>query len=98
MGHGIPSIVWGGGMGLYGLVRVFYKCCIRTLFGVSRATHNEVLYGLSGRGPLQLYLARAVFRFVLHSDEHPSLLGSVAAWVRSLDSERVRSGLFLGPA
>ena len=81
-----------------GRLGVFYRCCLRTLLGVSRSTRNEVLYVISGRGPLQLYLAGAVFRFVLHADEHPGLLGSVATWVRGLDSERLRSGLFLGVA
>ena len=79
-----------------GHLGVFYRHFLRTLLGVSRSTRNEVLYVLSGRGPLQLYLVKAVFRFVLHADEHPGLLGSVAAWVRGLDSERLRSGLFLG--
>ena len=81
-----------GGLG------VFYRCCLRILLGMSRSTRNEVLYVLSGRSPLQLYLAKAVFCFVLHVDKHPGLLGSVAAWVHGLDSERLWSGLFLGAA
>ena len=79
-----------------GCLGVFYRRCLRTFLGVSRSTRNEVLYVLSGRGPLHLSLA--VFHFVVHADEHPGLLGSVAAWVRGLDSERLRSRLFLGAA
>ena len=76
---------------------VFYRRCLCTLLGVSTYnTHNGVLYVLSGRGPLQIHLAKALFRLVLHTDEHPGLLGSVAAWVCGLDSERLWSGLFLG--
>ena len=70
-----------GGLG------VFYRRCLRTFLGVSRSTRNEVLSVLSGRGPLQLYLATAVFCFLLHADKHPSLLGLVAAWVCGLDSK-----------
>ena len=81
-----------GGLG------VFYRCCLHTLLGVSCSTHNQVLYVLSGHGPLQLYLAEAVFHFVLHADKHPGLLETVAAWVHGLDSERLWSGLFMGVA
>ena len=81
-----------------GRLGVFYRHCLRTLLGVSRSTRNEVSYVLSGCGPLQLYLAKAVFHFVLHADKHPGLLGTVAPWVRGLDSERLRLGLFLGVA
>ena len=81
-----------------GWLGVFYRCCLRTLLGVSRSTCNELLYVLSGQGPLQLYLAKAVFCFVLHVDKNPGLLGSVAAWVHSLDSKQLWSGLFLGAA
>ena len=62
-----------------GRLGVFYRRCLRTLLGVSRSIRNEVLYVLSGRGPLQPYLAKAVFCFVLHADKHPGLLGLVAA-------------------
>ena len=81
-----------GGLG------VFYRQCLRTLLGVSWSTRNEVLYVLSGHGPLQLYLSKAVFCFVLHANEHPGLLGTVAAWDHGLDFERLWSGLFLGAA
>ena len=81
-----------------GRMGVFYRRCLRSLLGVSRSTRNEVLYVLSGRGPLQLYLAKAVFRFVVHADRHEGLLGTVAAWVRGLESPRLREGLFLASA
>ena len=81
-----------------GWLGVFYRRCLRTLLGVSQSTRNEVLYVLSGWGPLQLYLAKAVFCFVLHADEQPGLLGLVAAWVRGLDYKRLWSALFLGAA
>ena len=67
-----------------GHMGVFYRRCLRSLLGLSRNTCNEVLYVLSGRGPLQLYLAKAVFRFVIHAESHPGLLGTVAAWVCGL--------------
>lgn len=37
---------------------VFYRRCLRALLGVSGFVRNEVLYILSGRAPLQLYLAK----------------------------------------
>ena len=79
-----------------GRLGVFYRRCLRTLLGVSWSTRNEVFYVISGHGPLQIYLAKAGFCFVLHWDEHPGLLGSVAAWVCGLDSECLWSGLSLG--
>ena len=81
-----------------GGLKVFYRRYLHTLLGVSHSTHSKVLYVLSGRGPLQLYLAKTVFCFVLHTDAHPGLLGTVAAWVCGLDSERLHSGLYLGAA
>ena len=80
-----------------GQLGVFYRRCLHTLLGVSQSTCKEVLYVLSGCGPLQLYLAKAAFCFVLHVDKHPALLGSLAAWVCGLDSKCLQSGLFLGP-
>ena len=81
-----------------GRMGVFYRRCLWSLLGVSRNTHNEVLYVLSGRGLLQLYLAKAVFRFVIHVELHSGLLGTVAAWVRGLESRRLRDGLYLATA
>ena len=81
-----------------GQLGVFYRHCLRTLLGVSWSTRNEKFYVTSGHDPLQLYLAKTVFCFVLHADKHPSLLGLVAAWVRGLDSEQLWSRLFLGTA
>ena len=69
-----------------GCMGVFYRRCLRSLLGFSRNTHNQVLYVLSGRRPLQLYLAKAVFCFVIHAESHTGLLGMVAAWVCGLES------------
>ena len=77
-----------------GCMGVFYRRCLRSLLGLSWNTRNKVLYVLSGRGPLQLYLAKAVFCFVIHAESHPGLLGTVAAWVRGLESQRLRNGLY----
>ena len=81
-----------------GRMGVFYRRCLRSLLGLSRHTRNEVLYVLSGRGPLHLYLAKAVFRFVVHADSHTGLMGTVAAWARGLESRRLRDGLYLAAA
>ena len=78
-----------------GCMGVFYRRCLRSLLGTLRNTCNKVLYVLSGRGPLQLYLAKVVFRFVIHAKSHPGLLGMVAAWVCGLESRCLRNGLFL---
>ena len=69
-----------------GRMGVFYRRCLRSLLGLSWNTCNEVLYVLSGHGSLQLYLAKAVFRFVIHAESHTGLLGMVAAWVHGLES------------
>ena len=81
-----------------GCMGVFYRRCLWSLLGLSRNTRNKVLYVLSGRGPLQLYLAKAVFCFVVHAESHPGLLGTVAAWVCGLESRRLRDGLYLTAA
>ena len=62
-----------------GRMGVFYCRCLQSLLGLLRNTCNKVLYVLSGCGPLQLYLAKAVFRFVVHVESHTGLLGMVAA-------------------
>ena len=62
-----------------GCMGVFYRRCLRSLLGLSWNTRNEVLYILSGRRPLQLYLAKAAFRFVIHAESHTGLLGMVVA-------------------
>lgn len=40
----------------------FYRGALRTLLGVGRV-RNEVLYILSGRLPLQIYVAKAMWRY-----------------------------------
>ena len=81
-----------------GQLGVFYRHYLRDLLGVSWSIRNEVLYVITGCGPLQIYLAKAVFCFVLHADEHPGLLGLVAAWICSLDFKRLWSRIFFGAA
>ena len=81
-----------------GCMGVFYRRCLRSLLGLSRNMCNEVLYVLSGHGPLHLYLAKAVFRFVIHAELHTGLLWTVAAWVRGLESRCLRDGLYLAAA
>ena len=81
-----------------GRMGVFYRRCLRSLLGISWNTRNEVLYVLSGRGSLQLYLAKAVFRFVIHTELHTGLLGTAVAWVCGLESRRLRDGLYLTAA
>ena len=81
-----------------GRMGVFYCRCLRSLLGLLWNTRNKVLYVLSGRGPLQLYLAKALFRFVIHAESHNGLLGMVAAWVHGLESRRLRDGLYLAAA
>ena len=81
-----------------GRMGVFYRRCLRSLLGLSRNTRNKVLYVLSGHGPLQLYFAKAVFCFVIHTESHTGLLGMVAAWVRGLESQCLHDGLYLAAA
>ena len=81
-----------------GRMGVFYCRCLRSLLGLARNTRNKVLYVLSGRGLLQLYLAKVVFRFVIHAELHPGLLGMVAAWVCGLESRCLRDGLYFAVA
>ena len=42
---------------------VFYRGALRTCMGLGRGVRNEVLHILSGRWPLQLYVAKAMHRY-----------------------------------
>ena len=77
-----------------GKLGLFYRRSLRTLLGVSNL-RNEVVYVLSGRFPLQLYIAKYLWRYRRSLEESPRLAGVVARWVWRLDSSFVANRLSL---
>ena len=72
----------------------FYRGALRTLLGVGRI-RNEVVYILSGRYPLQLYIAKFLWRYgeSLQGPASSWLAGRIARWVERLDDTSSASRL-----
>lgn len=49
---------------LDGAFGVFYRRCLRSLLGVGSTLRNEIVFVLSGRFPLELYIGKSVHRMV----------------------------------
>ena len=84
MGHGVLASVGGPGAGLHGS----YGGVLSQVPAVppwSFADYSQQS-AVCTEWPLQRYLAKAVFHFVIHAESHTGLLGMVVAWVRGLES------------
>lgn len=54
--------------------------------GISRSVRDEVVYVLSGRWPLQLYIAKTMWRYGSQLQTSHRLAGVVARWVWQLEA------------
>ena len=65
-----------------------YVCSLRALLGVGRL-RNEVVYVLSGRYPLQLYVCKLLWRYGDSLASGDRFVCRVARWAWGLDDEHV---------
>ena len=71
-----------------GSLGTFYRRALRTLLGVGRV-RNEVLYVLSGCLPLQVYIAKAMWRYARGLIASDHLAARMARWAWGLEATGV---------
>ena len=75
-----PTIIDGRGrvgVDASGRMGAFYRGCLRSLLDVGREVRNAVLYVLSAKPPLHVYVAQLVLLFVRSMQVHPRLVSEV---------------------
>ena len=73
-GHTIVDSQGRVGVDASGRMGAFYRGCLRSLLDVGREVHNAVLYVLSAKPPLHVYVAKLVLLFVRSTLAHPRLV------------------------
>ena len=59
---------------------IFYRRCLRTLLGVSPHVHNKVVYALTGRFPVHVHKAKAMYRYASSLSAHPHRATEIYKW------------------
>ena len=64
-----------------GSMGVFYRGLLRATLGLHHRARNEIVYVLSGRLPLSLYIGKVLIRYTASLRGSDRLVASAVAWV-----------------
>ena len=65
-----------------GKLRTSRQSALHAIQGMNNGLYNELVYILAGKWPLQLDIAKLVYRFVESMKDNPNLVSELLAWLQ----------------
>ena len=79
-----------------GKLGISHCSALRAILGMDNGLHNNLVFNLAGKWPLQLHIANQVYWFAYSVKDNPHVVSEPLTWLWQLDDDVFPKRLALG--